>query len=373
MVKKKTIQIVFIAVFLAFIFGLSGWVLFRTPDKISESERRPLDGPPKLTWETFMNGTFFTAGEDYLLDQFPVRDTWRALRAYATLYLFGQSDNHDIVIKDGHAAEILDKLGDKSVETYIQRINMIFNRYLSKKDVNVYTTIIPDKMYYMAGMVGAPSIDYAALAKELEEALPGEYIEIFDTLELDSYYKTDTHWSQDKIVGTADKLLAAMGMPVNEGTYVKETVGLFRGVYYGRSALALTPDYMNTIGSPVIDKATSLWADNRTGKLIPNQVYKNENINANDPYDVFVSGASTIYVLDNPDIENGKTLYMFSDSFGRSLLPLLMSEYDKVVMLDVRYNKASLLLRIMPIEDGSDVLFAYSTTTINASKDLQAD
>ena len=37
------------------------------------------------------------------------------------------------------------------------------------------------------------------------------YIDLFEHLELDDYYKTDIHWRQDKIVDIADLLLAQFG------------------------------------------------------------------------------------------------------------------------------------------------------------------
>ena len=53
-----------------------------TPDKdISVSERRPLEQLPKFSVQTLMNGKFGEDLEDYLLDQFPLRDAIRSLQA----------------------------------------------------------------------------------------------------------------------------------------------------------------------------------------------------------------------------------------------------------------------------------------------------
>ena len=38
-----------------------------------------------------------------------------------------------------------------------------------------------------------------------------EYIDIFDTLSLDMYYRTDTHWRQETLGETAAAVAAAMG------------------------------------------------------------------------------------------------------------------------------------------------------------------
>ena len=371
--SKKAVSAVFVGLFLAFLFVFGAWVLLKTPDTLSESERRALAKPPELSYETLSSGTFFTKGEDYLLDQFPFRDAFRSLKSLNLYYVFRQSDSHNIVLKGGHAAEITADLSDEAVSTYLKRINMLYQRHLKRLNVNIYSTVIPDKMAFLADKYGIPSIDYDKLQSTVAEGMPGKYIDIFDTLDIDSYYTTDTHWSQDKIIGTANKLLSEMGAAPVGGTYIKGTLSPFYGVYYGRSALPLPPDTISTVGGDLIDSAKAYWSDRVTGKLIDSVIYNEENITANDPYDVFLSGAATIYMLDNTKVEGGKTLYLFSDSFGRSLLPLLLSDYDKVVMYDIRYSKASFLLNILPIEAGSDVLIAYSITSIDGSSSIQAD
>lgn len=369
--RKNIPAFCFVAAFIAFIFIFGTIAVLKSPDDISKSERRQLAEQPKLTAETAADGSFFTEYSKYLPDQFPLREWFRGVKTVNRLYVLGQGDSHGIFLRDGYAAEISYPLTEKSVEVYIKRLNTACESYFAGSGVKVYNTVIADKAYFLAEKSGRPSIDYNALQSKIEQSVQAEYIGIFDTLDIGCYYKTDSHWQQDKIIPAADRLLEAMGASKNENTYVKHRLEPFYGVYYGLSALPLPPDVINTVGSPVIDTAELTRADKTTGQLIGGQIYKTENITSADPYDVFLEGASTVAVIDNTTLDGGKTLYLISDSFGRSLAPLLLTGYDRVVVFDIRYIKLSSALEKVPLEAGSDVLIAYSISAIDVSSNLQ--
>ena len=367
---SKKLRICFIAAFVSFIFIFGAVAVLKTPDRLSKSERRQLAEKPELSWATVADGSFFREYETYLLDQFPLRDSFRTVKSFNLFCLLRQTDNHGIFIENGSAAQI-SSLTDKSVDVYLKRLNKMNDTYFSRDDVNVYHTVIPDKAYFLAGKAGCPSMDYDALRDKIEEGFSGKYVGIFDTLDADCYYRTDAHWAQEKIIPTADRLLEAMGAAKNQDTYIKDTLSPFYGVYYGQSALPLAPDTIKTVGSPVIDSAVLTRADKKTGEPENGSVYKTENISADDPYDVFLEGASTITVIENTTVTKGKSLYLISDSFGRSLAPLLLSGYDRVVVFDIRYIKLSKALEKVPLTAGSDVLIAYSIPAIDVSSNLQ--
>ena len=83
---KNLMVVIFVALFV-FGFLVVGLIL---PDKaISESERRPLADFPEITGETVYGGRFMTEFDEYTLDQFPLRDGFRSIKAIAARYLFG--------------------------------------------------------------------------------------------------------------------------------------------------------------------------------------------------------------------------------------------------------------------------------------------
>jgi len=70
--------------------------------------------------------------------------------------------------------------------------------------------------------------------------------------------------------------------------------------------------------------------------------------------------------ITNPNVNNGKELVIFRDSFGSSLTPLLLDGYSKVTLVDIRYIASDLIGDYITFDD-QDVLFVYSTSVLNSS------
>lgn len=60
----------------------------------------------------------------------------------------------------------------------------------------------------------------------------------------------------------------------------------------------------------------------------------------------------------------GKELLLFRDSFGSSIAPLLLENYSKITLIDLRYLSKDILENYIEFEN-QDVLFLYSTLVLN--------
>ena len=79
--------------------------------------------------------------------------------------------------------------------------------------MNVYYSVIPDKNYFLAEANGYPSLDYEAFINKLNSSVKDmTYINIFDTLTIDDFYTTDTHWKQENIDEVVNRLGESMGL-----------------------------------------------------------------------------------------------------------------------------------------------------------------
>ena len=83
-----------------------------------------------------------------------------------------------------------------------------------------------------------------------------------------------------------------------------------------------------------------------------------------------MSGSKSLLTIDNPACNNGKELIVFRDSFGSSIVPLLMEGYSTVTVVDIRYMSSDMLGRFVDFH-GQDVLFLYSTLVLNNSVTLK--
>lgn len=371
MKKNNIMRCIFCTAFCLILILGGAVTLLRTPDKISLSERRSLNGRPDLSFASVDSGKFFTDTEKFLLDQFPGRDLFRRIKAMVQYGIFGKIANNNIVIADGQAAEISYPLKEKFVDIYLRRLNKVKDEYLADLDLRFYHTLIPDKIYYMSDAAGIPKIDYDGLCARISAEGPGTYLDVFDTLTLADYYSTDTHVKIASMAGMADRLLLKMGAGSVGEVRPGRELSPFYGVYYGHSALPLAPDTILPVYTDAIEQAVVTRYE---GKVVSEGIlYDLEKIDAADPYDLFLGGACTVLTLDNPTAPDENILYLFSDSFGRSLAPLLLSGYRRVVFYDIRYVQAAQALKILPVEPGNDVLFAYSLQSLAYSPNLLVD
>ena len=335
---------------------------------ISDAERRKLAQFPKISASTVLDGAFMDSFEDYAVDQFPLRQSFRQLKSYFHYYVLGQKDNNGIYIAQGSAAKLEYPLNETSVANAGAHFTKIYELYLRDSE-NICFAVVPDKGYYLAPEAGYPVLDYEAMVSMLEQQLPwAKFVDLRDTLDADSYYRTDTHWRQEMLLDAATVLCDSLGIqPPREEDYTQNPVEQpFYGVYYGQAALPMKPDAMYLLESPLLDGCSVYNLE--TGKTTG--IYDLDKLSGRDAYDVYLSGAAALLTIENPQGQPGRELIVFRDSFGSSMVPLLLQDYEKVTVVDTRYLAADLLGEYIEFS-GQDVLFLYSTLILNSSTTLK--
>ena len=246
-------------------------------------------------------------------------------------------------------------------------MNFVYEKYLKPTGSKVYLSVVPDKNYFIAEKGGYLYMDYESLFRDLREQTGfAEYIDITGQLGITDYYKTDTHWRQEKISSVANYIAAAMGVTINP-TYTQVDVGVpFYGVYYGQSALPLSAEKIYYLTNEtlknckVFDYESNAYMD----------MYDMEKANGKDPYELFLGGSKSLITIENPSAATDKELIVFRDSFGSSLSPLLVEGYAKVTVVDIRYISPVLLGNFIEFH-GQDVLFIYSSLVLNNSSTIK--
>ena len=361
--SEKTKNIVTVWVMAAFFFSFFVWCLFKPADETSDSERRKLAAMPALKLSSVASGKYMQDFEDYATDQFPLRDSFRTVKSYTAFYLLRQRDVGGIYLKDGYASKLEYPMDTASLDNAAAKFERIYDKYLSGKNVNVYLSVIPDKNFFMAGQNGYPVMDYGKFVSYLREKTGYmQYIDIFDCLEISDYYRTDTHWRQEKIVDVAQRLGAGMGVTLS-GQYTTELLGKpFYGVYYGQSALPLPAEQLYYLNSDTIGSCRVYDFETNAETT----VYDMEKAQGKDPYEMFLAGSKSLMTINNPAAAADKRLIIFRDSFGSSVAPLLIEGYGEIILVDIRYLSSDMLGNFIDF-DNSDVLFLYSTLVLNNS------
>lgn len=352
------------ALFFLLIWGFMLGNMF-TPDvAISSSERRKLKQAPSLSTEKVFSGEFFTEFDKYSLDQFVLRDGFRGIKAYTKFNLLRQKDNNEVYIVDGFISKMDYPLNEKSVLNGANKLNQVYDKFL--RGMNTSYAIIPDKNYFLASENGYLSIDYDRMEEIMQRNVANmNYIDLFDALTIEDYYKTDIHWSQDRIIDIADKILLEMGNTIkaSDMVYTEKSLYPFYGSFYGQAALHVEPDTLTYLTNTVLENATVLEYPVMTNS----KVYIPEYFDGVDSYDVFLSGAKPLLTIENPSSDTDRGLLLFRDSFGSSVAPLLLSGYARITLIDLRYIIPDLLEEYIDFSQYQDALFLYNTQILNNS------
>ena len=349
------------------VLTLGAWLL---PERdISEAERRPLAQMPEITVDSVLNGKFMSDFTDYSLDQFPLRDSFRRVKSAFHYYMLGQKDNNGIYIAGGSAASQEYPLKESSVAHALDRFQFVYDTYLADSGSNIVFSIVPDKNYYLAEGAGQLKIDYEAMFAALREGMPwANYVDLTAHLSAEDYYRTDTHWRQENLLAAAGALCEGLGVavPKPEDYTVTELERPFYGVYYGQAALPMEADTIRLLENDLLGSCTVY--DYESGKT--SAVYDRTKLDSRDLYDVYLSGARSLLTIENPNAPTDRELIVFRDSFGSSMAPLLVQNYAKVTLVDLRYLQSGLLGRFLEF-NGQDVLLLYSTLVLNNSASLK--
>ena len=331
-------------------------VIKEDPD-ISVAERRKLATMPELTTKSLFDGTYFKKFDSYVTDQFVERDAFRKIKIDIELSTKGEYNN--LYLYDDYIIEEIFPLNSNSINNLTNKINYIKDTYLNNNS-NIYYTIIPDKNYFVNN--GNLKLDYNKLQDMMKNNLSNiNYINIFDKLTLDNYYKTDTHWKEEDLFNVANTIANQMNFDITNNNVVN-TITAFKGSYAGRLSVTKDIDTIKTISNPstlnssVYNYETKKYTD----------IYDYTKINSLDKYDIYLSGAVPIIDITNNNTSSDKELIVFRDSYGSSLIPLLIEGYKKITVIDIRYISSKILNKYIDFND-QDVLFMYSILTINNS------
>ncbi len=332
--------------------------IFSKDKDISVSERRRLASFPEFSVNNLFNGTFFNNFDKYVVDQFVMRDYIRENKVRLDLAI--KNNYHDVYVYNDCLIKQEYPLNVSSLKNLTDRIKIISNKYLN--DSKIYYSVVPDKNYFVNN--GNLRMDYDLLISKMNSELSSfNYIDIMSSLSLEDYYYSDSHFKQENIVKVAIVILDKMGNNYYKDiNYNKQYVDVFKGVYSYQVPVKIKEDNINILSNEYIDNA--IVYDNLN--KIDINVYDKSKINSWDLYDIYLGGAKGLLTIYNNLASSDDELIVFRDSYGSSLVPLLISSYKKITVIDTRYISSNILSDYVEFK-GQDVLFLYSVSTINNS------
>ena len=354
--NNKVKNIVLSIIFITFLFTFMIVNIVKKDDDISYSERRKLEKAPKITYDSVINGTYFSKLDKYTTDQFIWRDNFRKIKIdidlltnYNKLYLY-----NDYIIEETYP------LNKESVINVTNKINDIKRTYLNETN-NIYYSVVPDKNYFVND--DNLKLDYDELKNIMNSNLDIKYIDIFNELSLEDYYKTDTHWREERLFKVVNKLSKEMNFNITNN-YSFKRISDFNGTYSSRIVRKDIKDEIYILDN-VNDINVYNYETNGYEK-----VYDLIKLNSLDKYNVYLSGSVSLLKIESMNTGSTKDLIVFRDSYGSSLIPLMMNGYKSITVVDTRYISPSMLSNYIDFNN-KDILFLYSTLLINDSFTLK--
>ncbi len=264
-------------------------------------------------------------------------------------------------VENGSFVEVAKPFDEEEAVRFASKIASVKDMY---GDVKPTLAIIPDKTYYATDCPEEYVLDHSEMVKTVESELDGvTFAELSDLYTWDSFYLTDLHWRQEILGDTAKRIGEALGIEVNTNEFTPETLGTFNGIYSHLTQDTTEP--LTVLNHPHFQDVTVDHFEKDCQTVYDVSLASSEN-----SYDVFLSGASPLSVIHNPNAPSGTSLLVFRDSFASSIIPLLIPNYETITLVDLRYMHSSLLSQYVPTADG-DILFLFSARVVNNSMMLK--
>ncbi len=331
--------------FCLFIFGFGIAHLILPDREFSEQENRYLDLFKAPALDTVRSGKFMEDFEDYVSDQFPLRDGWIRLKARSEKTL-GKLENNKVYFGTDDQT-LFAHFPQVAEDELAKRVGFV-NALADNVTVPVYFSIIPDKSYVWAGRLpaGAPNVDDGSTI-DRAGALCADNVGWIDFKDAisgdDAFYRTDHHWTTFGAYRGFIALSLGMG---RSGALLDYEPVLRSDSFYGTTWSAagagwVKPDSICTMVPEGGLTGTTTVTRYPEGKPLPGSLYDLSKLEVKDKYAMFLGGNQPLCVIQNPDARGGKLLVV-RDSYCDTLAPFLSLHYQQVHLFDLRYNRTSL-------------------------------
>lgn len=401
---KKFGKLLPMLVFFLMIYGIPVWGIVQEDRTYSSSENRMLQTFPKISERRIFRGKFQKQYELYLSDQFPARDVWIQVKS-RTERLAGKTESNSVYFgKQGYLLEkyTQEDFSRKQIRKNIRALKNFVEGFMPEKesekgisggkaqagkkrkqnpsadsdDIHVKILMVPSKTDVLEKYLPlfAEGYDEGRLYERLEKALPeGILVPAGNMLEEHAdeyiYYRNDHHWTTlGAWYGYRAYLQACNDLAEERGAERKKqalkTVSRdFLGTTYSRVNMYSKKDEIS-----VYEPEGEFSVIYNLGEKTETTFYQWEFLEKKDQYSVFSGGNQGVLEITGGK-KNGKTLMVVKDSFANCLIPFLMEDYEKLVVVDMRQLNAGLSMvtrRYQP----TDVLVVYNLVQFMQDRDF---
>lgn len=364
--KALWVQTLILLLFLA-----AGFILhIAIPDKsFSQQENRMLQTLPEFSFKDLFSGEFMTDFEDYVTDQFPLRDKWISLKARTELATGKDQNNGIYLCENQQLLECFTYPSQEALDTNLQAVNAL----AEKNDIPVYFALIPSSAEIYSELLpeGAPNDSQRELIEYAYSASPANCIDVYSALEEHAgekiYYRTDHHWTSLGAYYGYTAIAQAMGFePVALNSYTEKVVTQdFLGTVYSSSGFSwIEPESISTY----VEQGSAVITNYPSGSAVESSLYVESFLQEKDKYSYFYGGNTPLLTIQTENTD-APSLLIIRDSYMDSLSPFMFEHFSNIHIIDLRYFRTSLSAYIQQ-NNIDNILVCYSVANFSTDGNI---
>lgn len=370
-IKQVVTSVVFIAILaIGFIVSVA-----KKDTGFSETENRVLTQKPEFSVKNVIDGKFTKGYQDYVKDQFPLRNTFVTIRNVVEKSMLKTEINDVLICDDDYYIES-HKRGNYESEEAISNAKKLgsfvatYEEQLGKQHVAVIIaptaqTVLTNKMNdFMYAYNQNEYLDI--LRKNVGE---DSFIKAYDILKEHNdeyiYYRTDHHWTTYGAFLVYKEWATKMGIePLKDfDIEKKEVTSEFLGTINNKLNLSMKKDTItayNIKNSDMVvnynftqDDSKGLFFDEYLNKKDKYSYFfggnpgivtiKNKNSNrSNEASDAENAESKTDNDDDDDDEKEKKSLLIIKDSYANCISNVYAANFDETYVVDMRYFNMSI-------------------------------
>lgn len=349
----------------------------------SQQENRILAQRPDFSLSSFVEGDFREDYENYLADQFPLRNSFITLKT-KVLKLMGAKEANGVYFAFGNTLIECHHPEDVESEKALQKIERLAEQaadYSTKIEGNCYVMLVPTAAAVQQERLPAYAREYDQLGfletvKEtvLDESNKQEITKEENTAERGSvvfidasgkllahskeelYYGTDHHWTSLGAFYGYQAFCEAAGLKIPDVDEYERTcvTDQFYGTLQAKVNLSVKKDKIERFDSASSKESRVSFVYE---KKESDSLYFPEKLKTKDAYTYFLGGNYPLLEIHGQGAE-GRNLFLIKDSYANCLIPFLCRDYDTIVAVDPRYYRGD-YSELISKYDAYDILYVF--------------
>lgn len=380
-----------ITVLFAALLAAAAAVMMMPADSESiAAENRDIKEMPELTLETAASGEFASDFDEYVNDNMGFRGKLMEISRNIQSHFgytpklvgtvisttsdigIGETLEGSLVIIQGRIMEMFSKKPE--VETkYADVMNSI--RRAVPENVKMYSMLVPTQLEFAEAMFANAQDSQKSCIDNIDGMLSDGItaVDLYSKLDEaaeageDLYFKTDHHWNMDgAYYGYKSFMEATEGEAAQKSDFARKERGNFFGTLYQKASARVNISEQDSLFyyDTTENKDISIvMKDVKDGKTV--EYGKNAKLfdDTKDDYLFFLGGDNPLVEITNNSAANEKTLVVIKDSYANAMVPWLINNYKRVILIDPRSYKGSLTDEIAAYNADELLVINYVFTT----------